>query len=209
MIISPSLLAADFLELENEIKKINASDAEWIHLDIMDGNFVDTISFGPMIIKQISKATNKVLDVHLMVTNPTKYLDDLIEAKVNYITIHSEILEGFNYIDFIKKCHQNNIKVGIAINPGTDVQKIKKKITYFDLALIMSVEPGKGGQKFISSTLIKVEQLRKIKKEILIEIDGGISDKTIKEVKKTSIDIIVSGSFLFKGNFEENLKKLY
>lgn len=208
MIIAPSLLAANFMDLNSEIKRINATDASWIHLDIMDGNFVPNLSFSPSLVGNIRSLTDKVLDVHLMVLNPEIFLDELINAKVDYITIHSEILDNFNYKQFCAKCHENNISVGIAFNPDTEIKAYEKEILNFDLALIMSVVPGCGGQKFIQKVLNKVPTIKAIKNDILIEIDGGVNDQTITTIKNYKIDSVVSGSYLFAGNMQENINKL-
>lgn len=212
MIILPSVLAADYMNLERDMKKLENSCAEWIHYDIMDGNFVDNISFGLDFYKKMSKLTTKKKDVHLMVNNPQKYIDELIEIGVDLVTIHSEILDNINYKDIILKCKKENILLGIAFNPSTDISQYEKKIKEFDLVLIMSVNPGAGGQKFIPNILDKIDYINSYNQtldtKLIIEIDGGINDETVKYIQNKNINFVVSGSFLFSGDIDENIKRL-
>lgn len=212
MIILPSVLAADYMNLERDMKKLENSCAEWIHYDIMDGNFVDNISFGLDFYKKMSKLTTKKKDVHLMVNNPQKYIDKLIDIGVDLVTIHSEILDNIDYKDIILKCKKEDILVGIAFNPSTDIAQYEKILKEFDLVLIMSVNPGAGGQKFIPTILDKIDFVNKYNQtldtKLIIEIDGGINDETIKYIQNKNINFVVSGSFLFSGDIDENIKRL-
>lgn len=196
MLIAPSVLTADFSNLKEELKTIKTAD--YLHLDIMDGHFVPNISFGSHISKMIAKATDLKLDVHLMVTDPLKWIDDFSFPEVEYITIHLEA----NDVDLtIEKIRKNGKKVGLSIKPNTPVEKLIPYIHQFDLALIMTVEPGFGGQKFMENQMMKVKELKKLRKatqtNFLIEVDGGINLETIKVCEQAGVDIAVAGSYLF------------
>lgn len=196
MKIAPSILTADFTDLKNEIKSI--SNADLIHIDIMDGNFVPNISFGPAINKQIAKISNIDLDVHLMVTNPLMWIDEFSLENVKYITVH---YESQNFLESIKRIKENKKLVGITIKPKTKVNSILDVLKLADLVLVMSVEPGFGGQKFMPEMLDKVRELKRLREEnnynYQIEIDGGINNETIKLAKEAGVDISVVGSYLF------------
>ena len=203
MKIAPSVLTANFTKLAEEIKSIESADL--IHIDIMDGNFVPNISFVPAITKQINDLTNINLDVHLMVLNPLDWVEKFAFDKVEYITVH---YESNNFLEAINKIKTLNKKVGITIKPNTKVSEIKDYLKIVDLVLIMSVEPGFGGQKFITSSLNKVKELvdLRIKNNYnyVIEIDGGVNGETASLVKEAGVDIAVVGSYLFN---QENRKK--
>lgn len=196
MKIAPSVLTADFTNLTTDIESI--SNADLIHIDIMDGNFVPNISFGPAINNQIAKVTKIPLDVHLMVQNPLMWIDQFSIPEVKYITVH---YESDNFDESIEKIRANNKFVGITIKPKTPVSAIKHLLPNVDLVLIMSVEPGFGGQKFMPEMLDKVRELKQIRNEknydYLIEIDGGINDQTINLAGEAGVDICVVGSYLF------------
>lgn len=203
MKIAPSVLTANFTKLAEEIKSIESADL--IHIDIMDGIFVPNISFGPAITKQINDLSNINLDVHLMVLNPLDWVEKFAFDKVEYITVH---FESNNFLEAINKIKALNKKVGITIKPNTKVSEIKDYLKVVDLVLIMSVEPGFGGQKFITSSLNKVKELvdLRIKNNYnyVIEIDGGVNGETASLVKEAGVDIAVVGSYLFN---QENRKK--
>ncbi len=210
MIISPSILSADFKRLETSIKEVK--QAPFLHIDIMDGEFVPNISFGPMVQAQIRPSfKEQVFDTHLMLKHPQNYVEAFAKAGSDYITFHVEA--DCNAMELIEKIHSLNVKAGISIKPGTDVEAIKSYLPYLDLVLVMSVEPGFGGQSFMDSSLAKIENLKRLKEEnnykYLISVDGGINDKTIKLVSSAGVDVAVVGSYLFKQeNKEEEIKKL-
>ena len=206
LIISPSLLGADFTKLNEEVKKVE-SVCSWLHLDVMDGVFVPNISFGIPVIKSLRKETKLFFDTHLMITKPIKYIKDFVNAGADLITFHLEAcLDNEEVVNTITKIKENNVKVGISLKPNTSVETIFDLLINhnIDLVLIMSVEPGFGGQEFIPSSLDKIKKLKKFildnNLKTLIEVDGGINDKTAKEVINAGVDVLVSGSYLFKSN---------
>ena len=213
VVISPSMLACDFLNLEDEIEKLNKIKGIWLHLDVMDGHFVPNLTFGHEIIHSISQKSSNPSDVHLMVNNPEFYIDSLKEMGIHNITWHIE--NNCNHLDLIQKAKENFKSVGISIKPATPVSNIPDEIlSQVNLVLVMSVEPGFGGQSFMSSALGKLEELRKIKKEknykFIIQIDGGISDKNAKDVIKHGAENLVAGSYIFKGSeaYAKKVEKL-
>lgn len=208
MKIAPSVLTADFTNLKDEIKSIN--EADLIHIDVMDGNFVPNISFGPAITRQINNVSEIDLDVHLMVLDPSKWIKDFSLDKVKYITVH---YESNNYIEAMKLIKEENKKVGLSIKPETKVSEINKHLKDLDLVLVMSVEPGFGGQKFIESSLDKVKELVKLREEnnynYVIQIDGGVNDTTVDKVRDALVDIAVVGSYIFnQKNRTQTIKDL-
>lgn len=209
--VAPSILSADFSKLGEDIKSIDKGGADFIHIDVMDGSFVPNISFGFPIIKSIRKITNKVFDVHLMIENPSNYIDDFIEAGADLITVHYEsdrhIDRTINYIKSKGKM------VGIALNPGTPVTVLKNLIPYIDMVLIMSVNPGFGGQKFIEYSIDKINEVKqlseKLNPKLLIQVDGGIGSENVKEVIAAGANVIVAGSAIFNGGeIDKNIKAL-
>ncbi|MDR2822773.1 MAG: ribulose-phosphate 3-epimerase [Acholeplasmatales bacterium] len=208
ILIAPSILNSNFFDLENTIKLTDKAD--FLHLDIMDGNFVQNISFGPEISKQISEKTLSPLDVHLMTKDPEKWFDKFNFLKTEFITFH---LENENVHENIKKIHDLGIKAGLSLRPATDILKLTPYLEEVDLILIMSVDPGFGGQKFINDTYQKIDYLASIREKngyhFLIEVDGGINEETFPILKKTKVDILVVGSYLFKsGNPYQTLELL-
>ncbi len=203
MIVAPSILTADFTKLYQEIKKIETAD--YVHIDIMDGNFVPNISFGPAITKQISKISPLPLDVHLMVSKPMDWIQKFSVENVEFITVH---IESHQYLDAIEEIKKQGKKVGISVKPNTSVEEIISVLNMVDLVLIMTVEPGFGGQTFMADMMRKVDNLKSLRKfhgyGFLIEVDGGINDKTIKTCKDADVDMVVAGSYVFN---HENPKK--
>ena len=204
-IVAPSILSADFGNLERDIKMIDRSAAEWVHIDVMDGVFVPNISFGFPIIKPVRKATDKVLDVHLMITEPEKYVKRFVEAGANYVTFHHEACA--NPRAAIAEIKAASAKAGVSIKPATSAEEIFDYLGELDMVLVMSVEPGFGGQSFMPHSLDKVRALRKEIDEkgysCLIEIDGGISAKNAREVFDAGVDVIVAGSSVFNAEDQE------
>lgn len=200
--IAPSLLSANFVCLKEEIDKIKV--AEWIHYDVMDGHFVPNISFGYSILKDISKVTDKYLDVHLMIDDPFKYVDNFITSNASLIVFHYEAVEENEINKLIKHIKNNNIDVGIAIKPDTCVDVLKPFLSELDLVLVMSVEPGFGGQTFNHSALEKISKLAKLREDnnycYLIEVDGGINESTAKLCRQAGVDVLVAGSFVFNSD---------
>lgn len=210
MKLAPSILAANFANLEKDLIEVEKNGAEVIHIDVMDGKFVPNISFGTPIIKSIRKVTKLTFDVHLMIEDPSKYVEDFAKAGADIITFHYEAERHLDRtINYIKSF---GIKAGIAINPGTPISVIKEIIPIVDMVLIMTVNPGFGGQKFISYTLDKIRELkelsRKLNPNLLIEVDGGVDKTTIKAVVDNGAEIIVAGSAIYNGNVEKNIKAL-
>ncbi len=199
VIIAPSMLSADFGKLDEELKKIEATKAEYLHVDVMDGLFVPNISFGQPVIKSIRKCTDMFFDVHLMIEAPSRYIEDFAKSGADLITIHCEAEK--NIRETLKKIHSLGIKTGLSVKPKTPVQEIYQYLDETDMVLIMTVEPGFGGQSFIEDCLPKIEALRKHiddnHLDCLIEVDGGITDETIISASKAGAEIFVAGSFVF------------
>lgn len=198
-IIAPSLLSADFLNLERDCKMLDESEAEWFHLDVMDGRFVPNISYGMSIIKQMRKTTKKFFDVHLMILEPEKYVKEFKEAGANGITIHLEACNHLNSnINYIKSL---GIKTGVAINPHTPISSLHDILSEVDMVLIMSVNPGFGGQSFIPNSLNKLRELKALiserKLHVKIEIDGGVTMENANEIITAGADVLVAGNAIF------------
>ena len=198
IIISPSILSADFSNLDYELKKVEKSAAKWIHLDVMDGHFVPNITFGVPLIKCIREKSNLFFDAHLMIENPQKFIESFAKASCDLINFHYEVTKD-KTLDVINQIKSFNKKVGISIKPNTDVKLIEKYFDKVDMVLIMTVEPGFSGQKFIESCVDKIEFVKKhAPNSMLIQVDGGINDKTAKLVKQAGANVLVSGNFVFK-----------
>ena len=197
---SPSLLAADFLNLKDEIKMINNSEADWLHLDVMDGVFVPNISFGFPILEAVSKVCTKPLDVHFMIVHPERYIEQTARLGTMMMNVHYEACTHLHRT--IQEIHAADMKAGVTLNPSTPVCVLEDIIRDVDMVLLMSVNPGFGGQKFIENTIRKVERLRNMIREAethtLIEVDGGVQAETAPRLVKAGVDVLVSGSYVFK-----------
>ena len=198
--IAPSILSADFSNLGEDIEKLHNAGADFIHIDVMDGKFVPNISFGMPIIKAIRNRTDKVFDVHLMIEEPSKYIDEFIAAGADLITIHYEAEKHIDRaIQYIKS---KGIKAAVALNPGTPTYVLKDIISELDMVLIMSVNPGFGGQKFIKYSIDKIKEVKamseKYNKDLLIQVDGGVDPSNVSDVIEAGANVIVAGSAVFK-----------
>lgn len=208
-ILAPSILAADFKELGQAIKTIEENGAEYLHYDVMDGIFVPSISFGMPVLASIRSCTKQVMDVHLMITEPIRYIKEFKEAGADLITIHLEACE--DVAATIKAIREAGLQVGLSIKPATEAEAIRPYLDQIDMILVMSVEPGFGGQKFIPESLEKIRALRAMVEEagvnVDIEVDGGIYQANVKEVLDAGANIIVSGSGVFKGDIAKNTRE--
>ena len=201
-IVAPSLLAADFTRLETEVNMINASKADWLHLDIMDGRFVPNISFGMMIVEAVNGICQKPLDVHLMIENPGQYIGQFRDSGADVITVHYEACPHLHRV--VQQIRETGAQAGVAINPHTPVSVLEDIIEDIDLALVMSVNPGFGGQKFIYRTIPKVRKLKEMitvrNAKALIEVDGGVGLHNAETLLKAGVDVLVAGSSVFKSD---------
>ena len=199
-IVSPSLLSADFLHLEADVKMINESDAQWIHLDVMDGTFVPNISFGFPVMEAVAKVCTKKLDVHYMIDKPERYIQQTAKLGAMMMNVHIEATTHLHRT--IQEIHNAGMKAGVTLNPSTPISTLEDIICDADMVLLMSVNPGFGGQKFIENTINKVKRLRKLIDEsgskALIQIDGGVQAETAPRLVAAGADVLVSGSYVFK-----------
>lgn len=206
-LVSPSLLAADFLNLQNDIEMINNSEADWLHLDVMDGVFVPNISFGFPVIDAVSKICKKPLDVHFMITLPERYIKQTAQTGAMMMNVH---YEACTHLDrTIHEIHEAGMKAGVTLNPSTPVCMLEDVIADVDMVLIMSVNPGFGGQRFIENTINKVKRLKEMialkGSKALIEVDGGVQHETAPRLVEAGVDVLVSGSYIFKSKTPEKI----
>jgi ribulose-phosphate 3-epimerase len=215
ILVAPSLLSADFSDLRNEMNKVTEAGADWLHVDVMDGNFVPNLTLGMPIIKSIKPHAKIPLDVHLMIERPERYIEEFIKAGSDYLTLHVESTSVLE--EALKKIRTLGAKAGITLKPKTNLEDIKPYLSLVDLVLVMTVEPGFGGQSFMQEQLPKIAQLKKWREEglgkYLIEVDGGVAEGTVQICIESGADVLVAGSAVFKGektvaNYKSNIEKL-
>ncbi len=211
--VAPSILSIDFTQFDKQIRLLNDTNATYLHFDVMDGHFVNNLTFGPKILEDVKKMSDLVMDVHIMVSNPREVYPWFVEANADIITFHYEAMESADDAnDLIRQMHASGVCAGLSIKPNTPVSAIESCLKHVDLVLVMSVEPGFGGQSFMMNALDKIEQLDKIRKEhnydFLIEVDGGINAETGLLCKEKNADVLVAGSYVFKGDISKNIDSL-
>lgn len=214
LVVSPSVLSMDYSQMKEQMNCLNQSEAQWLHFDVMDGHFVPNLTFGPDLLKGFRKMTSMVLDVHLMVTDPEKYAIKFIEAGADMVTFHVEALDYDieRCIQLIHQIKEKGVQAGIVVKPKTDIKIIEPLLKEVDMVLIMTVEPGFGGQSFMEDMLSKIEWLNSYRKDqslnYRIEVDGGINGQTYKLAVRAGSDTLVAGSYVFKGDICQNVASL-
>ena len=198
-LLAPSLLSADFVRLAEEIARVEAAGADWLHLDIMDGHFVPNLTFGPPVVAAIRKISKLPLDVHLMVSNPAALVEQFAEAGANYLTVHMETEPHLHRL--VNRIRELGVKPAVTLNPATSVDLLDEILSEVDMVLVMSVNPGFGGQKFIPASLDKIRRLRqklkRLDRQVLIEVDGGVNQETAPQLIEAGVDVLVAGSAVF------------
>lgn len=207
-LIAPSILSADFANLEKEIRDVSAAGADWIHVDVMDGHFVPNLTIGMPVVKAIKKVSPIPLDVHLMIETPEKYVDEFVNAGADWLTIHVEATKDVAGV--LARIRSLGAKAGLTLRPGTPLSAIEPYLGSCDLILVMTVEPGFGGQSFMHDQIVKADRLKDLREEkgytYLIEVDGGISDETVRHCG--SVDVLVAGSYVFKNDYRDAIQVL-
>ncbi len=208
-IISPSILSADFANLEKDIKKVEDAGADWLHVDVMDGHFVPNITIGVPVVASIKKVTKLPLDVHLMIENPEKYIEPFAQAGADILTFHYEAVNEDNIKPLISKIKRYGLKVGMSIKPKTQANVVLSYLNDLDLILVMTVEPGFGGQKFMEDCAVKIKTIREFSKNVIIQVDGGINSQTARICTSYGANSLVAGNYIYKSeSISEAIKSL-